>query len=122
MSFRLAELKAKQSPWPRHKLGAVITKGGRILATGHNHKGYSKYVKHSATSNSIHAEEAAIAVLLRENRLHDLAGATLYVSRRTPGNRVALALPCSRCFSLIKAVGIKKVCYTTDEGTEEMYV
>lgn len=116
MSFRIAEKQAKKSPFNRHKLGAVIVKGNRVLSTGYNEIRFSKYTG----TNTVHAEESAIIKLLKARRLHDLVGSTLYVTRFTPGGAIALSKPCERCIRLIRSVGISTVLHTTDEGVEKI--
>ncbi|HET8686275.1 MAG TPA: deaminase, partial [Methanosarcina sp.] len=97
-----------------HKLGAVLCKGGAFLAAGYNSIRYTKELGY----HTLHAEESAILKLLKSNRQHLLVGAELYVTRVRPNGTCGLSRPCSRCMSLIKAVGIKRIHYTTDNGTE----
>jgi deoxycytidylate deaminase len=115
--IRLASKQAKKSTFERYRLGAVIVKGNRVLATGYNEIRYSKRLRKS----NIHAEEAAILKLLKENRLQDLNGSAIYVSRVCPSGRTAMAKPCKTCAELIRSVGLDKVIYTTDSGTTEEY-
>lgn len=117
--FRIAIKKAEESKFERARMGAVIVKGGNILSTGTNEiRGYSGF-KHKHP-RSLHAEASAIKYLLDRKRLHSLAGSVLYVTRVTTKGRSALAKPCEHCMELIKAVGIKKVIYTTNSGIEEI--
>lgn len=115
MSFRIASKQAMKSPHTQHKLGAVIVKGNRILSTGYNEIRYSHIIR----TPTLHAEASAILKLLRENRMGDLAGSSIYVTRFTRGGRVGMALPCPHCMDLIRSVGITRVCYTTDDGGTE---
>lgn len=98
-----------------HKLGAVIVKNGRVLSVGYNEIRYSHFTK----KGTVHAEEAAIIKLMQAKDFASLAGSTLYVTRVSPAGKTALSKPCSRCMELIKAVGIKKVVYTTNLQTAE---
>jgi deoxycytidylate deaminase len=115
--IRIASKQARKSTFERNKLGAVIVKGNRVLSTGYNEIRWSSKLRKS----SIHAEEAAIVKLLKENRLEDLADASIYISRVCPSGRTGLAKPCHSCEALIKSVGLCKVVYTTDQGTTEEY-
>ena len=117
MSFRASAAQAAKSQHKQHKLGAVIVKGGRILATGFNAMRPSALLK----TQTLHAEAAAVLKLLKEKRMHDLAGSEMYVSRFTKGGRVGLAKPCVHCEQLIRAVGIKRVWYTTSSGTTSSF-
>jgi len=108
MSFRIAEKEARKSPHNQHKLGAVITKGGRILSTGYNELRPSKIIG----TPTLHAEASAILKLLKSRRMGDLVGATLFVTRFTRGGAVGLARPCSKCMDLINSCGIRRVIYS----------
>lgn len=115
--IRLASKQAKQSTH-RHRLGAVIVKGNRVLSSGHNEIRYTKELR----KGNVHAEEAAILKLLKAKRLADLAGSDIYVSRVCPSGRLGLSRPCSRCMALIRSVGIDQIHYTTDAQTTETIV
>lgn len=118
MSVRIATKRARESTFERAKVGAVISKGHRILASGCNEiRGY-KTRSPKKWEDSVHAEQRVILDLLRSGRQHELVGATLYVSRITKDGNLALAKPCSICQELIESVGIKQVFYTTKKGTE----
>lgn len=108
---------AIKSTFDRHRLGAVIVRGHRVLATGHNGLRYSKQIGKS----TLHAEEAAIVKMLQSSRQHQLIGADLYVSRVRPNGSIGLAKPCDRCMDLIKSVGISRIFYTTNEQGTECY-
>lgn len=118
MSFRIAFKQASKSKFIKHKVGATIVKGHRILSTGFNSIRPSRVTK----TDTLHAEAAAILKLLKERRLEDLSGAEIYVTRFTRGGSVGLARPCDACMSLIRSVGIAEVHYTTENGTESMRV
>lgn len=119
--IRIARKQAARSVFKRARVGAVIAKGDRILSVGHNAIRYSKYV-HSKFPESVHAEQAAIAKLLQERRLHDLAGATIYVCRINSSGVHRLSRPCVCCADLIRSVGIREVVYTTNGGTSSYRV
>jgi len=115
VSFRIANKQALKSTFKQHRVGAVLVKGGNILATGFNTKQPSKVLG----TPTRHAEASAILKLLKEGRQHELVDSILFVSRYTAGGRLGLARPCDSCMGLIQAVGIKTVSYTTNEGTTE---
>lgn len=119
--LRLALKQATKSGFYRARVGAVIAKGKRILSSGYNHIGYTKYIKR-AYPESVHAEQQAILSLLRRRRLDDLVGSTIFVSRIGRLGTPRMARPCSDCEALIWAVGIRQVVYTTNEGVAEYYV
>lgn len=113
MSFRIASREALKSSFEQHRLGAVIVKGSRILATGFNSRRYSKIIG----TKTLHAEASAVLKLLKQRRLHDLVGAEIYVTRITKGGAVALARPCADCLRLLRSCGVSRIHFTTNEGT-----
>lgn len=104
----------------RYRLGAVIAKGKRVLATGTNRIGYTKWLDRPF-KESIHAESDAILSLLKARRLNDLVGSTLYVARINATGEVRMSKPCPYCHRLAETVGIKRIVYTNDTGGESEY-
>lgn len=117
MSFRMASKQAVDSPFVQHRVGAVVVKNGRVLATGMNHLRYTKEFKRS----NVHAEEDAILKLLKARKLSSLSGADIYVTRFTKGGKVGMAKPCCTCDALIRSVGIRNVYFTTDGPMTDTY-
>ena len=117
--IHVATKKAFDSKFHRARVGAVIAKGHRLLASGCNRIGYSRLLPNRPYPESIHAEQQAILTLLAQRRLDALIGSTIYVSRVGRDGQQRLSKPCPTCHSLIKAVGISTVVYTTDNGVEE---
>lgn len=119
---------ASRSTCLRRKVGVIITKDNRIVATGYN--GQPPGIKHCTELNfclreklnvpsgqraeickAVHAEENAI--LQASDLGKSLRGATLYV----------MDSPCSYCTKSILSVGIKKVVYSgiyPDKLAEEL--
>ena len=114
--IHIATKRAKESKFERARVGACIVRGGRILSSGVNRIGYSRYRLDRRFPESIHAEVAAIVELLKARRSHELVGSTLYVSRIDAGGSPRMARPCSYCQRIIESVGIRKVFYTTNKG------
>lgn len=121
--FRKAkQIAQKKSNHAAHRMGAVVVKGNRILSTGANQVSRGcKYIHDKKWSDSLHAEAAAILQLLKHNDLRSLAGADLYVTRINKVGHVRMAKPCRYCQDLAQAVGIRRIFYTTNEGTTECF-
>jgi deoxycytidylate deaminase len=117
--IRLASKIAAKSHFRRARVGAVIVKSGRVLATGCNRIGHSKYLRNRPYPESVHAEQQAVLQLLKQRRLNDLAGSTIYISRILSNGSTANSRPCCVCANLLKAVGIRNVVYTADSGVSE---
>jgi len=113
--FRIASKEAAKSPHQQHKLGAVIVKGNRILATGYNQLRPSRELR----TQTLHAEAAAILKLFKEKRLSDLIGSELYVIRFTRGGAIGCSKPCPHCLALSSSVGIRKIHYINAKGVTE---
>lgn len=92
------------------KVGAVIVRGGRVLASEYNRVRNDPAV--IDTGWSIHAEAAALSASARCT----VANATLYVARLTPGGRTALARPCPSCAQAAQQAGISRVVFTGDDN------
>lgn len=93
------------------KVGAVLERGGRILAVAPNSQGS---MKHGGYLYSRHAEGS---VLLNKNA----RGGSVYVYRSHQQTEAPLlAKPCDRCAQRLRDAGVKKVFYSTVAGWEEM--
>lgn len=112
MSYRIAEKEALKSTFYKHRLGAVIVKGNRILSTGFNEIRYAKEIGNS----TLHAEQAAILKLLKAGRQSELVGASIYVSRFTKAGKLGCSKPCEMCHELIRSVGLSRIHYLNESG------
>lgn len=112
--FEIAKAASKHSDHPAHKLGAVIVKGNKIISVGFNKN--KTHTKSNHAWKRLHAEICAI-IKTKE----DLTGCNIYVYRETKLGNLGMARPCPSCLAAIQESGIKRICYTTDNGyTEEM--
>lgn len=99
----------------RNTHGAVIVKGGRVVATGWNkNRNHPTIVspEHIKTKCSYHAEEVAI----REAGESNVRGAVIYVARINKSGADRDSKPCPKCATLIRQVGIKRVVFTMESG------
>lgn len=97
------------------QVGSVIVKGRHIISLAHNSKKKTHPLIMKATGNKslvdkLHSEQAAIL-----KARTDLVGAKIYVARKKALG-LGTSRPCRHCFKMIKAAGIKKIYYTTDNG------
>ena len=105
----------------RHQIGCVVTYKGYILAVGHNktkshplQKTYNAFRFSEDTNHSIHAEVDALVQVAK--RPIDFSKVTVYTYRPCKSRKSGMARPCPSCMAYIKQLGIKKLCYSTDEG------
>lgn len=111
--FQLASKLAKKSTHHQHHLGAVITKGNKILGVGFNKNKTSP--RSNNAFSTLHAEISAILNTDEE----DLEGSEIYIFRATKSGKLGLSRPCIFCEKMLRSVGIKKIYYTTTEGFQE---
>lgn len=106
--IRIAQIVAESATCNRLSVGAVITKGDRILSTGFNTAPYGKPTCHDIgclhdpqgrCKRTIHAEQMAII-----RAQEDLQDATIYVSH----------FPCENCANAILESGITHIVYLHD--------
>lgn len=116
MSLRIATKIAEANPGEKWKLGAVIRKGGRVMAVGWNiDKNDPLNVDGDWSACSVHAEMAAL------RQVNDASGAIVYVARITPGGKIAMAKPCVRCQSELRLAGVKRALFTIDQHTHGVW-
>lgn len=112
----------------RIQVGCVIVNKHRIISSGNNsatkchpiQKDLDTREFNCECAGKVHAESDAIIYCLKNNI--DLKNATIYVYREHRDGSFANARPCSRCMSLIKKYGIRKIKYTTDMGYASEFV
>lgn len=108
--IHLAEKEASRSK-AKFRLGAVVTKGKRVLGKGYNEN--KTHPLGSGDYKKIHSETSAICEALRKGI--DLAGASIYVYRAGKVHGL-MARPCPCCMELIRSVGITDIYYTNRFG------
>jgi deoxycytidylate deaminase len=96
---------ANSSPM-KFKHASAIIQNGKIYSTGVN-----RYINNMDTTLSLHSEIQAIA------GCKDLRNKSILIIRVSTNNRLKLSKPCSNCLKQIKNKNIKKIYYSTDEGT-----
>jgi tRNA(Arg) A34 adenosine deaminase TadA len=95
------------------KHGAVIVKGGRVLAVGVNaNRNIATNTSFPKFENAVHAEVAALKAC------SDTVGATLYVARVNNQGEERMSKPCPACYAAIVKAGIRKVIFTIESEME----
>lgn len=95
----------------RHRVGAVLAAGTRVLAVSPNRRRNNPAV--SFLHATFHAEEAVLRRAVRTR------GTTIYVARVDAVGTPRLAKPCSRCQTRLVAAGVSRIHFTVDERTVE---
>jgi deoxycytidylate deaminase len=107
-SFLKLAQKCAQASSCEHRHGAVIVRGGSVLAIGIN-KWKNKPVvleRHQINNCSVHAEIDALS------RVGNPKGATIYVARVNRKGFPRLSRPCDECYSKLTKAGIRRIVYT----------
>lgn len=112
----IATKQAEKSVY-KHRLGACITIGRKVLGVGYNKVNrYQSKVKTGSWDGSLHAEIAAVLDVLRKHPVEKLKGATVTVVRVTKNGDLRLAMPCKNCYNSLRNLGIKEVRFSNDSG------
>lgn len=95
-----------------HKIGCVLVKSSRVLATGFNQVRLKSIgLRYTRWISSLHAERDCLSKLDKEL----IPGTTLYIYREDKSGKSALARPCSQCRYMLEELGVKKIVYTIDK-------
>lgn len=107
----------------KRKMGCIVVYKNKIIASGINsdktHPKQKLYNTERFPEDSpakLHAEIAALAPLFNSFNHINWSKVTLYIYRIKNNKPCGLAKPCPACIKLIKDIGIKKICYTTEDG------
>ncbi|MEU1569188.1 deaminase [Streptomyces mirabilis] len=92
----------------RHRMGAVIVLGNRVLAHGTNVQRNPPSV--DFRNATYHAEEYVL------KRAIATKGAVIYIARVNSFGMPMLAAPCSRCLEALAAAGVRKAIFTKCDG------
>jgi len=119
--FEIARNVSKRSTHPRVFIGAIVVHKNTIIGEGANlfksHPIQKKYNKFNPKmkENENHFIHAEISAIIHAGTTN-LEGCFLYVYREDKKGKLAMCHPCPSCMALIKATGIKKIYYTTNDG------
>ena len=104
--------------------GAILSKGGKILASGFN-KSRSSFM--NITQTCLHAEMDVINKyyntvvhkklnLKKKQNISELSKCILWVIRLSANNELVSSKPCNVCINNIKKIGVKKIGYSDENG------
>tara|TARA_B100000131_G_scaffold90220_1_gene86926 strand:- start:16998 stop:17432 length:435 start_codon:yes stop_codon:yes gene_type:complete len=120
-NFELARNVAHNSTYGNIRHGAVLVRGGSVLNASFNKENFSSFGNRFRRSGqgpaTVHAELGCVLGLSRDST----TGADIYVCRINKEGEFRSSKPCPMCHEALRHVGVKRVYYTTNEGTFEMY-
>ena len=119
--FDLTKNIAFNSQYGKIRHGAVLVKGGSVKNVSFNKDKYNSFGNRFRDKNrgpaTMHAELGCILGMSR----NVTSGSDLYVCRINKNGEFRYSKPCSMCHQALKHVGVKRVYYTTNNNTIEMY-
>ena len=119
--FNLAKNIAHDSSYDKLRHGAVLVKGGSVISAACNKDNFSSFGSRfrdpDAGHGTHHAELGCVLGISRDVT----SGSDIYVCRVNKQNEFRLSKPCRMCHDIMKHVGIKRVYYTTEDGSVKMY-
>ena len=119
--FNLARNVAANSEYGKIRHGALLVKGGSVINVCYNKDNYSSFGCRFRSPHrghaTVHAELGCILGMPRDVTM----GADVYVCRINKKSEFRNSKPCSMCHAALKHVGVKRVYYTTNNNTVEMY-
>lgn len=121
--FRLAKNVSELSDYPTHHLGCVVIYKGKVISSGFNcnktHPIQRVYNRERFSEDSsphyLHAETHALVNLINDRDIQ-WNKVVLYNFRAKKDGSYGLSRPCKSCMRLIRDLGIKQICYTTEDG------
>ena len=119
--FEAARNLASNSPYGKLRHGALLVKGGSVLSSSFNKDNFTAFGARFRNSDhghaTVHAELGCILGMPRSSTI----GSDIYVCRINREGNFRYSKPCAMCHEAMKHVGIKRVYYSTNDGTIEMY-
>ena len=128
--FEEAKKESHLSDYNGQALGAVAVYGEKvILARGHN----TEKTRTSQQKFNVYRVKDKSNILTKPAKAHaeieiydkikyldlDFSRVTVYIYRETKKGNLAMSRCCPACMAALKSLGIKKICYTTDDGYAE---
>ena len=128
--FKEAKKESFLSDYDGQHLGAVAVYGDKIiLAKAHNSNKtnttqyfYNRYrIEQKSNIMSKPPRSHAEVNLLRKIRFLDIdfSRVSVYIYRELKNGELGMARCCPACMAALKSLGIRKICYTTDDGYAE---
>ena len=120
--FEVVKSVANTSTYERIKIGCIVVLKRHIISVGVNsykshpiQKYYNKlrFNPDDAINHTLHAETQALLMIPKDL---DISDATLYTYREYKNHKLAASRPCPSCIGMIKDYGIRRICYTTEDG------
>ena len=119
--LELAQNMAANSNYGKIKHGAVLVKGGSVISASFNKDKFSAFGDRFRQQGCGHAtHHAELGCVLGIGKAKT-SGASIFVVRVNRQGKLRLSKPCPMCHDVLKFTGVKKVYYSTNDGSIEMY-
>lgn len=103
-------------PSLEYNLCAVIVKGGKVLSTGFNSRGWNGLTEHYKVTDHCATVHAEIAAILLNRKKIRFEGAKVYVARIKSNGTVGNAMPCEMCRKVLSSYGVKRAFFTIEDS------
>jgi len=115
----LAQRVALSSSEHMHRHGAVLVRGNNVVNVSSNRNAHARFGQRFRRRDKGHAtQHAELGCLLGLDRTVT-SGSTMYVVRVNRAGELRNSKPCHMCLSALEHCGVRKVYYTTNDGTLE---
>lgn len=130
--FEMARKEAEKSSFPRFHVGCVVVYQGNIIASACNteksdtlqakynrYRHFNNYGQGKCILDKAHAEIKALKFIpYPVAQQIDWKKVKIFIVRIAPGlpRGIGLSRPCAGCMAYIKALGIRQIYYSTDDG------
>ena len=119
--IQLAQNMALNSVYGKIRHGAVLIKGGSVISSAYNKDKFSSFGERFRQQDCGHATHHAELSCVSGVKREKTAGSSIFVVRLNKVGELRLSKPCPMCHDVLKFTGVKKVYYSTNDGTIEMY-
>ena len=117
----LAQNAASCSNYGKIRHGAVLVRGGSVISIAYNKDKFSSFGERFRAQGvgpaTHHAELSCVSGIDKSKT----SGASIFVVRLNRNGELRLSKPCPMCHDVLKHAGVKKVYYSTSDGSIEMY-
>ena len=112
--IRLCLKLAQKSGAPDFKHGAVLVRGGKVIAHGTNNHKKPGYLADSLYGEKMWHSETDVLTKVRKERID---GAILYIAGLSKADNLLCSKPCKCCSKFIQKFNLKAVYYSDKDGT-----
>ena len=111
-SYLHLAMKVAESSVYEMRHGAVVVRGGSVLAVGYNKQKNDPIIFGDAGSEEAQRNSTVHAEMDALSRVTSAKGAVVYVARINRRGEPVLSRPCDNCYESLRDAGVKKIIFT----------